>query len=350
MSDLVFQSATRLARAIRAKQVSSREIVDACLERITAVNPELNAVVQLRADEARSEADGADATLARGEIRGPLHGVPMTIKDSFDTAGVITTYGTAGRASYVPEQDATVVSRLREAGAILIGKTNTPELTLSVETDNEVYGRTNNPYDLARTSGGSSGGAAAIVAAGGSPFDIGSDMAGSVRMPAHCCGIAGIKPTTGRVPRTGHMLPPGGVLGPLIQVGPMARYVEDLALVLPLLPGVDWRDPAVVPMPMGAPDDVELDGLCIAVYTDNGIFSPTDAIADTVLQAAKLSPRQERQLRRQDLMGSSRPRTYSGACSTPMMGRRSNGSANGAEQVPRHPLPQRTTQPSPPPR
>jgi len=178
MHDIIDASATALARAIRAKDVSSAEVVHAYLERIEAVNPSLNAVVQLRAEAARVEAQAADAALARGQIMGPLHGVPMTIKDSLDTAGVITTGGTTGRASFVPSQDATVVARLRQAGAILLGKTNTPELTPWGETDNLVYGRTNNPYDLTRTPGGSSGGAAAIIAAGGSPLDIGSDTRG----------------------------------------------------------------------------------------------------------------------------------------------------------------------------
>jgi amidase len=167
MHDLIYASATALARAIRTKEVSAIEVVQASLQRIAEVNPALNAVVQLCAEAAQAQARAADAALARGQLLGPLHGVPMTIKDSLDTAGVITTGGTQGRATFVPAQDAPVVARLRAAGAILLGKTNTPELTLAGETDNVLYGRTNNPYDLSRTPGGSSGGAAAIVAAGG---------------------------------------------------------------------------------------------------------------------------------------------------------------------------------------
>jgi len=254
MDELIYASATALAKAIRAKEVSSQEVIHAYLERVEGVNPQLNAVVQLTADMARQHAREADKALARGEVRGPLHGVPMTVKDSLDTAGVITTAGTLGRASFVPAQDATVVARLRAAGAILLGKTNTPELTLSSETDNLVYGRTNNPYDPSLIPGGSSGGAAAIVAAGGSPFDLGSDTGGSIRQPAHFCGIAGIKPTSGRVPRTGHIISfDMGALDALTQIGPMARFVQDLALILPVIAGVDWRDPAVVPMPLGDP-------------------------------------------------------------------------------------------------
>jgi amidase len=180
-----------------------------------------------------------------------------------------------------------VVARLRAAGAIWIGKTNTPELTLAYETDNLVYGRTNNPYDPSRTSGGSSGGAAAIVAAGGIPFDIGSDTGGSIRLPAHFCGIAGIRPTSGRVPRTGHMLPPGRAMDPLTQIGPLARYVEDLILILPIIAGVDWRDPAIVPMELADPEDVELAGLRVAVHTDNAIATPVPEIRSAVEAAAQ---------------------------------------------------------------
>src|ERR671924_2067836 len=233
MNEFIYASATALARAIRAKDVSAVEVVKPSLQGIAEVNPALNAVVQLCAEAAQAEARAADAALARGQIIGPLHGVPMTIKDSLDTAGVITTGGTKGRAAFVPAQDATVVARLRAAGAILLGKTNTPELTLAGETDNLVYGRTNNPYDVSRTPGGSSGGAGAILASSGSALDIGSDTGGSIRLPAHFCGIAGIKPTSGRVPRTGHITPFGGVMSPLTQIGPLARFVEDLILTLP---------------------------------------------------------------------------------------------------------------------
>ncbi len=211
----------------------------------------------------------------------------MTIKDNLDTRDFVTTGGTKGRKDFVPERDATVVARLRAEGAVLMGKTNTPELTLAFETDNLIYGRTNNPYDLSRTSGGSSGGAAAIIAAGGSPFDIGSDTGGSIRLPSHFCGITGIRPTSGRVPRTGHILPPGGVMDAWTQIGPMARYVEDLALILPAISGIDWHDPAIVPMVMGDPNDVDLKGLRVAYHTDNGIMSPTSEIKSAVESAAK---------------------------------------------------------------
>ena len=287
MNELIFKSATAIAKAIRDRAVSAEEVVEAHLRRIDEVNPKLNAVVQTVADRAIAEAREYDSALARGEVKGPLHGVPITIKDSLDTAGVVSTGGTTGRASFVPEEDATVVARLRSAGAILLGKTNTPEMTAGAETDNLVYGRTNNPYDLSRTPGGSSGGPAAIVAAGGSPLDLGSDTGGSIRGPAHCCGIAGIKPTSGRVPRTGHIIPFGlGATDAFTQIGPMARFVEDLTLALPIVAGPDWRDPAIVPMHLGDPHEVDLRSLRVAFHTDNGIMSPSPETAEAVKAAA----------------------------------------------------------------
>ena len=175
----------------------------------------------------------------------------------------------------------------RSAGAILLGKTNTPEITFAGETDNLVYGRTNNPYGLDRTPGGSSGGAAAIIAAGGSPFDIGSDTGGSIRLPAHFSGIAGIKPNSGRVPRTGHIISyTGGAEDAYTQNGPMARYVEDLVLTLPIISGPDWEDPSIVPMPLGDPAEVDVGTLRVAFYTDTpGHNPPTQETVDTTMAA-----------------------------------------------------------------
>ena len=199
----------------------------------------------------------------------------------------MTTGGTLGRRNFVPQKDATVVSRLKNEGAILLGKTNTPELTLSFETDNLIYGRTNNPYDLTRSSGGSSGGAAAIIASGGSPFDIGSDYGGSIRVPAHFCGIAGIKPTSGRVPRTGHIIPYAyGATDAYQAIGPLARTVDDLTLLLGIIAGPDWQDPLIVPMPRANPDDVDLSTLRVAFYTDNGTATPTSEIMQAVKAVA----------------------------------------------------------------
>jgi amidase len=249
------------------------------------MNPRLNAVVAF-SDDALLRAREADARLATGGPIGPLHGVPFTIKDSLDTAGVITTAGSVGWRDRIPDRDATVVARLKAAGGILLGKTNTPEFTWSDETDNDVYGRTSNPYDLTRTPGGSSGGAAAIVAAGGSPFDIGSDTGDSIRQPAHVCGIGGIKPTQGRVPRTGHWPSFAGIVATLQQLGPLARTVDDLELILGVIAGPDGEDPHVAPVPLGASSAVDVGRLRVVAFTDNGLRSPTTETAGAVAAAA----------------------------------------------------------------
>jgi len=285
--DLLSNSVVSLASAIRRRKVSSVEVVDAYLRRAEALNPILNAVVQLNATAARAAAAAADRALRHRDNVGPLHGVPFTVKDSFDTAGIITTAGTSGRRSYVPLRDATPVARLRAAGAILLGKTNTPELTLSYETDNLIYGRTNNPYDLSRTTGGSSGGAAAAIAAGCSPLDIASDTGGSIRVPSHFCGIAGLKPTSGRIPRTGHIISSEGVFQSFTQPGPMARRVEDLIKVFPILAGPDQIDPWIVPVPVRKPNAVALRSLRVVVHGDNGIRSPDTWCIRSVTNAAK---------------------------------------------------------------
>jgi amidase len=284
---IITSSASELAAAIRSKKLTSKEIVEAHLERIAAVNPKLNAVVQLTADTARKEAEEADAALARGEVKGPLHGVPMTIKDTLETTGVICTGGTKGRANYVPKADASAVARLRAAGAIFLGKTNVPELAGALESDNLVYGRTNNPYDLERTPGGSSGGEAAIISACGSPLGLGTDAGGSIRVPAHFCGLAAIKPTSGRVPRTGQFPQPMGARAPVFHVSLIARHVEDLALALPIISGPDFRDASIVGMPLLDPKDVSLSSLKLAFFDDDGLASPTKEIAAAVRDSAK---------------------------------------------------------------
>jgi amidase len=286
MPEWIYESATAIAAAIRKKQISARELVGACLRRINEVNPQLNAVVQICSKDALRNADDADQALARGDVVGPLHGVPFTLKDAIESKDVICTGGTEGRAHYIPAEDAVVVKRLRAAGAVLLGKTNCPELGWAWEADNLIYGRTNNPYDLTLSSGGSSGGESAIIAAGGSAFGLGSDAGGSVRFPAHCTGIASIKPTSGRVPRTGHFPGPGGLLDAIWQIGPLARNVEDLALVLPVISGVDMQDTAIVPMSLGDPRAINLRKLRVAFHTDNGIVAPSSEIADAVKKAA----------------------------------------------------------------
>lgn len=285
---LYYSSATALAKAIRTKQLSALEVANAYLKRIEEVNPRLNAIFQVSAERVQAEARAADAALARGQLKGPLHGVPMSIKDSLDTAGVVSTAGTIGRAHFVPEKDATAVARVRAAGAILLGKTNTPEFTGGAEAENSVYGRTNNPYDLAISPAGSSGGEGAILAAGGSAFGIGSDTGGSVRLPAYFCGVTAIKPTNGRVPLTGHIVDyTGGINGgnnPAL--GPMARYIEDLDLILPIIQGVDWRDPFVIPMPLSTLRAVDVSKLRVSFHRDNGMATPSAEVQRAVEAAA----------------------------------------------------------------
>ena len=289
MDPIYFRSATAIAKAIREGEISAVEMVELSLRRIGELNPKLNAVVTQCAERAIDEAHAADRTLARGEVCGVLHGVPITIKDSIETAGILTTAGTEGLKRHVPDRDASVVAALRGAGAIVVGKSNTPELTLSGETDNKIFGRSNNPYDLDKSPGGSSGGAAAILAAGGSALDLGSDVGGSIREPANFCGVVGIKPTSGRLPSTGHIPASYGVLNSFAQIGPMARWIEDLELTLPLLCGCDWQDPKVIPMPLRACNEVDLQALRVATYVDNGAMKPHEDVACVVNEAARAS-------------------------------------------------------------
>jgi Asp-tRNA(Asn)/Glu-tRNA(Gln) amidotransferase A subunit family amidase len=272
---------------IRRKEISSVEAVRQCYSRIDEVNPKINAVVAFCRERALLEASDLDAMLAKGKVKGPLHGVPFTCKDSFDTAGLVSTGGTLGRRDFVPGRDATVVGRVRAAGAILIGKSNTPEFTLGGGgrgTVNLVYGLTRNPYNTNYQPSGSSGGAGAIVAAGGAPFDIGSDYGGSIRGPAFANGIAGIKPTYGRSPRTGHIIGYGGPFDSFQETGPLARRVEDLALLLPILCGPDGWDAAMAPVPLGDPSKVDLRRLRVAFYTTNSVIDPTPEIQALVTQ------------------------------------------------------------------
>jgi amidase len=281
----LFASAREQAHAIRVGAITSLELVEAHLAQIERLNPQINAVVQVLAESALERARQADEAQARGESWGILHGVPFSVKDSFEMAGVVSTSGTLGRANYVPEEDAYVVRQLKDTGGIPIAKTNCPELVLPFETDNLVYGRTNNPHDLERTAGGSTGGEASLIAVGGSPLGVAADAGGSIRTPSHFNGICGIKSTTGRVSRAGHFPRIGGAVSKLSAAGTMARRVDDLILSLPLLIGFDPADPDTVPMPLGNPDDVDIMGMRIAYHTDNGIMPADDATASTVKRA-----------------------------------------------------------------
>jgi amidase len=247
--DLDFATATELTRALRDRTVSSRELLDHVLARVDQRNPDLNAIVALDTDRARAAAAAADAATARGDAGGPLHGLPMTVKDVWETEGLVTTSGAPELQDHVPQSDALAVGRLKAAGAIIFGKSNTPLYAGDFQTFNDVHGITNNPWDLTRTAGGSSGGAAAAVAAGLTPLELGSDIGGSIRNPAHYNGVYGLKPSWGVVPSRGHIPgPPGSLAETDVNCnGPLARSLGDLRTALAVVAGpvpedaVAWR-------------------------------------------------------------------------------------------------------------
>lgn len=287
MRDVLALPASTMLALLAKGEISSLDLTEAVIARIEAVNPVLNAVTGWGADTAREEARFRDEQRCSGAALGRLHGLPMTIKDSFETAGMASTAGTPGRADFVPERDATAIARLRAEGAILVAKTSTPELTLRFETENRLIGRTKNPYDPQRSPGGSSGGAAALIAAAASPFDIGSDTGGSIRLPAHFCGIAGLKPTAGRVSRAGHV---PNLEFPLVesftQIGPLARSVADLAMLYPVLAGADPLDPFTPPMPLEA-ETKPIADLRVATYADNGLTAVCPETQETLAAALR---------------------------------------------------------------
>jgi amidase len=287
VEEIWLRGAVGIAEVIRERLVSSVEVVQAFLQRIEAVNPTINSVVVLARERAIEEARAADASLARGHALGPLHGVPFTAKDVFDTAGVETSAGIPDRIGVVPKADAVAVGRMRRAGAILLGKTNVPPGGSGGVTDNALHGKTNNPYDPARSPAGSSGGEAAVQAAGASPVGLGSDSGGSLRVPAHFCGVAALKPTTGRIPNTGAFDQPGGLSDTRTQIGPLSRFVQDLAPVFEIVAGPDDRDSGVVPMPLGDPEAVELPRARVAFYTDDGSTPTTPDTVAAVRDAAE---------------------------------------------------------------
>ena len=285
MSDeLTNKSATELVALISSRAISPVEVVEAHLCRIESDNPSLNAVVTI-AEDAVDRARVCEAALMNGSDLGPLYGLPVTIKDTIDAAGLRTTSGSRIRAQHVPEHDAASVGRLKAAGAIILGKTNVPEMAVPYETDNPVFGRTNNPYDLNRTPGGSSGGEAAAIAACLSPAGLGSDLSGSIRVPAHFCGIAGLKPTAGRVPMNGHMPAASGVVALGASIGPMARRVEDLALLFNVLAEPTQFEAAQKGIDLLKPNLVR--GLRVAWYTDDGVTPVSEEIRVAVQNAAK---------------------------------------------------------------
>lgn len=287
---LLQMRAAELVRRLASGEVSARAVVDAHIARIEAINPQLRAVVITCFDEARRAADEADARRAQGASLPPLHGLPITIKESFDLAGTPTTLGLTQRAYSQARHDAPLVARLRRAGAIILGKTNLPQIAMANECENPLYGRTVHPLDERRTPGGSSGGEAAIIAAYGSPLGLGSDIGGSLRLPAHACGITSLKPTAHRLTMQGHAEVFPGLEAIVCQPGPMARHVEDLVLAMRVLTAEEpetSRDPAVPPVPWREPEATPaLQGLRVGYYLDNGLFRPAPAIRRAVREAA----------------------------------------------------------------
>lgn len=281
-------SAAEIARRIASREISSREVVQAFIQRIEAVNPAINAVVVKRFEEALAEAAAADERLARGEPIGLLHGVPVTVKECFHVAGTPATIGLERRRNEISPGDGLLVGRLKRAGAIIIGKTNVPQLMTWFECDNPVYGRTNNPWDLARTPGGSTGGEAAIIAARGSPLGLGNDLGGSIRVPCHFCGIHGLKPTSFRLPRMGAVSTVRGLEAIVTQPGPMARSVADLHLGLQVLadPSDGYVGGDVVPAALPDPAAIDVSKLRIAVLESDGILPVSTAIGRAVCEAA----------------------------------------------------------------
>jgi Asp-tRNA(Asn)/Glu-tRNA(Gln) amidotransferase A subunit family amidase len=276
-----------MAELIRNGRLSPVELVQAHLNRIDKLNPKINAYVQVDADRVLASARHAEAAALGTHQLGPLHGVPISIKSAIDVAGMRCEAGTKFRAGHVATGDAPLVSRLRKAGAIVLGMTNTPELLMAWETDNLLYGRTNNPWDLSRTAGGSSGGEAAAIASGCSAGGVGSDGGGSIRVPAHFCGICGLKPTPGRIPATGHFPQSVGPFALLGVVGPMARRVADLKVLFEVMQGPDIGDPSAAPVPVRWPDRNELKKTRIGYFEDDGRTPVTSETRKAVKCAAE---------------------------------------------------------------
>ena len=279
-SSLCLSSATEIAHLVRSRQVSPTEVVREHAERIQRLNPALNAFAHLDLERASAEAKRIESLVMSGSAEGTLLGVPVTIKSCIDVKGLQCAAGSRLRANYVALEDATLVSRLRHAGAIVIGNTTTPEMLMAYHTESEIHGRTNNPWDLGRTPGGSSGGEAAAISSCMSVAGIGSDAGGSIRVPAHFTGICGLKPTPGLIPTTGHYPACAGPFALIGVVGPMARTVKDLQLLFTATAGYDSRDPASAPITVAPSNRAKLKKLRVGYYEDDGEFAPT---ADTIL-------------------------------------------------------------------
>jgi Asp-tRNA(Asn)/Glu-tRNA(Gln) amidotransferase A subunit family amidase len=279
-----------MAARIRRKDVSPVEVARAHLDRIERLNPKLNAFVDCQPEAVLAQAREAEKAIRRrnkdSDELGPLHGVPLSIKSSIDVAGHRCESGTRLRAGRIATEDAPLVARLRAAGAVILGVTNTPELLMAWETDNLLYGRTNNPWDLTRTAGGSSGGEAAAIAAGLSAGGVGSDGGGSIRVPAHFCGICGLKPTPGRIPSTGHFPKAGGPFALLGVVGPMARTIEDVRTLFEVMAGWDDGDPCAAPVEVREIHEKVVEAISIGFFEDDGRTPVTEETRSAVEYAA----------------------------------------------------------------
>ncbi len=288
MTELTFVPAHQLAQMIRDRQVSSVAVIEAYLTQIARHNPQLHAICTVDVEQARAIAQEADAALARGENWGRLHGVPITVKDIFETAGLRTTAGYVPLKDYIPAQDATIVARLKAAGAIVLGKSNLPELASDYQSTNALFPRVNNPWNLEYTSGGSSGGSAAAVAAGLSPLDLGNDFGGSIRQPAHFCGVYGLKPTDRRISTAGVIPEIPGMpicLRHMMTVGCLARSIADLRLCFEIVAGADPRRPDVPPMLLDTPSGKSLPDLQIA-WSDEWAEVPVATEIKSVMVAS----------------------------------------------------------------
>jgi Asp-tRNA(Asn)/Glu-tRNA(Gln) amidotransferase A subunit family amidase len=290
LTETFYRPLVEMAELVRARKISPVDLVETHLARIEHLNPSLNAYVYVDAVTARQQARAAEAALASKSSRdsfGLLFGVPISMKSSIEVAGWRCECGSALRRNYIATEDAPLVARLRAAGAILLGNTNVPEFLMAYETDNSLYGRTNSPWDLARTPGGSSGGEAAAIAAGCSAGGVGSDGGGSIRIPAHFVGICGLKPTPGRISSTGHYPASAGPFAQLGVVGPLARTVADVTRLFEVMAGPDPQDPASAPVPLRKWSDGEIRNLRVAYFEDDGGTPVTPETAAAVRTAAE---------------------------------------------------------------
>lgn len=289
MTDLSpFSTIAEITANIRSKKISPVELVESHLRRIASLRPKLNAFVHLDADSTRAQARAAEAAVLKNQPLGPLHGVPLTIKSCIDVSGWPCPAGSLLRWDYVPSADAPLVSRLKSAGAILLGNTNTPEFLMAYETDNLLSGKTSNPWNLAYSSGGSSGGEASAIAAGCSMGGVGSDGGGSIRVPAHFCGICGLKPTPGRIPATGHFPSGAGAFGWIGVVGPMARTIADVRALFEVMAGPDAGDAHSAPVPIRSYPEKDLRRTRIGLLQSPALGNATPETRTAVDRAAKL--------------------------------------------------------------